>query len=403
MPMKLLDTDAFRAAAKDGRTLDGTVFRFATTEPEQIGDDTARTQRFVFSDATVDHAGDSIDPKGWQLDVFKSNPVALFSHMSWDPPIGKASNVGVKDGKLVGDIEFAAPEVYEFADTIYRLVKGGYLKAVSVGFKPKEWAFTNDKARPFGIDFKKQLLLEISVCPVPCNPAALGEARSVGVDTSPLVEWAEKVLDSGDTVFLPRKELETLRTQAKGAEPPRYYLMAGRSLTDAEIEVAREAVKQMNDDPAAQPELPEGVEVRSTEKSGEDALIGAPLGNCGRDKDMQCGMTDPQECAVHATPVKSVATKAGRRVSAATKAKLQEAMDHHAAATKCVMEAMGGPDDPDPDGDQGDPDDGAAQDAIGATPQPPGTVVPDPDKDLTPEQRRLKEVRALRADLPKND
>jgi hypothetical protein len=64
----------------------------------------------VFSDATVDHAGDSIDPKGWDLGVFKRNPVALFSHMSWEPPIGRASNVAVEDGKLVGDIEFADAE-----------------------------------------------------------------------------------------------------------------------------------------------------------------------------------------------------------------------------------------------------------------------------------------------------
>ena len=188
MPMKLLSTDDFRNAVKDGQRPEGTIFRFATTEPEVQGEADARTLRFVFSDATVDHSGDSIDPKGWDLGIFKRNPVALFSHMSWDPPIGRASNVVVDGDKLVGDIEFAAAEVYDFADTIYRLVKGGFLKAVSVGFMPKEWAFSSDKNRPYGIDFKKQTLLEISVCPVPCNPNALGEARSLGVDTRPLVD-----------------------------------------------------------------------------------------------------------------------------------------------------------------------------------------------------------------------
>ena len=214
MSTNLISTDEFRAAAKDGQQPDGTVFRFATADPTQVGDAASRTKRFVFSDATVDHSDDTIDPKGWNLGVFKRNPVALFSHMSWEPPIGRASNVSVLGDQLVGDIEFAAAEIYEFADTIYRLVDGGFLKAVSVGFRPDDWALSRDKNRPNGIDFKKQTLLEISICPVPCNPNALSEARSIGIDTRPLREWAERALDGGDTGAMPRRQVEVLRTQA---------------------------------------------------------------------------------------------------------------------------------------------------------------------------------------------
>jgi HK97 family phage prohead protease len=177
-----------------------------------------RTKRFTFSDDTVDHAGDTINPKGYDLSVFHPNPVALFAHASWEPPIGRASNIGVQGNKLKGDIEFAGPEIYPFADTIFRLVDGGFLKAVSVGFLPKKWAFSTDRNRPNGIDFKEQLLLEISVCPVPANPNALSEARSLGIDTRPLIKWAEKVLDSGGKLTLPRRDLEALRRQAGATE-----------------------------------------------------------------------------------------------------------------------------------------------------------------------------------------
>lgn len=485
MPMKLLDGDAFRAAAKDGQTPEGTLFKFATAEAEQVGDEAARTQRFVFSDATVDHSDDSIDPKGWKLDIFKRNPVTLFSHMSWDPPIGRASNVSVQNDQLVGDIEFASADVYDFADTIYRLVKGKFLKAVSVGFKPDEWAFTNDKNRPYGIDFKKQTLLEISVCPVPCNPNALGEARSLGVDTRPLQEWAEKVLDSGDVVFMPRQDLETLRGQA-GAPERRYYIQLDSPLPEKAAERVRDAVKRWQRDASEVLILPPGVTLRTadgeiTHRASEDWKCGAsrdlpidedagwdgPAAEAsifehagGDDFDPAVARTGflaydasapklrgsyklpfatvsdgkltamasgiraaasrlPQTDIPDATKGEAKAVldhyeaamkksapleaRAGRRISAATKAKMQQALDmadqHHEAMTKCITEAMGADQN-----DPGDPDDGA-QDADAPAEFPPGSVVPDADKDadLTPAERRLKEARALRATLPTND
>jgi HK97 family phage prohead protease len=390
MTMKLLDADDFRSAAKDGEQQpEGTLFKFATTEPQQVGEDDARTERFVFSDATVDHSGDSIDPKGWKLDIFKRNPVALFSHMSWDPPIGRASNVKIQDGKLVGDIEFASADVYEFADTIYRLVKGKFLNAVSVGFKPDEWGFTSDKNRPFGIDFKKQTLLEISVCPVPCNPNALGEARSMGVNTAPLTEWAEKVLDSGDTVFLPRKDLEALRLQSKGAEPARYYIQGDSVLSAKGLERMRESFKRWHADPNELLILEPGYKLRAVE---EEAAKAAPATETAE------GLTVEIDTDELVKTVEALAEKAGRRVSAATKAKLQEAMDHHDAMGKCIKDVMcaddGSEDEPDGDFDD-DPDE--------LTPQPPGSVVVETVDSLTPEQRRLKEARELRASLTPND
>lgn len=387
MPRNLLSADDFRAAAKDGTPPDATVFRFATADPQNV-DGTTRTKRFVFSDATVDHSTDSIDAKGWNLSIFKRNPVALFSHMSWEPPIGRASNVAVEKGQLVGDIEFASADVYEFADTIFRLVDGGFLKAVSVGFKPDEWSFSSDKSRPFGIDFKKQTLLEISICPVPCNPNALGEARSLGIDTRSLIEWAEKVLDSGDTVFLPRDELNALRGQAGGVQK-RYYLQVDASTTVEAADIARASVKRWMNDPTDVPVLGVGIDLR--------AIIDAP--NVGQKP------IDPLEPkalllthgALTKDQIKNLEAswkeaKAGRRISAKTKAAMEATIAHHDAATKCLKDAM------DADGDTpGDEPDG---DGDMLDPQPPGSVVLE---NLSPEELRMNEVRELRSTIPTND
>ncbi|QKD04265.1 HK97 family phage prohead protease [Mesorhizobium loti] len=141
----------------------------------------SRKVRYVLSDGSVDRMSDTINPNGWQLDEIRRNPVVLFGHKSDEPPIGKLSGLQVVGGKLIGDVEFADAETYAFADTIFRLVKGGYLRAGSVGFVPIEWKFTTDQSRKGGVDFLKQQLLEFSVTPVPANPNALSDARSKGL------------------------------------------------------------------------------------------------------------------------------------------------------------------------------------------------------------------------------
>jgi HK97 family phage prohead protease len=381
--IKLFSTDDFRAAAKDGTSTDGTVFRFATGEPKNV-EGAARTKRFVFSDASIDHSNDSIDPKGWDLSVFNRNPVALFSHMSWDPPIGRASNVSVENKQLAGDIEFASAEVYPFADTIYQLVDGGFLNATSVGFKPKEWVFSADKDRPYGIDFKKQLLLEISVCPVPCNPNALGEARSMGINTAPLVEWAEKVLDTGDIIFMPKAAVETLRSQA-GAREKRFYIAAPKSLSADVAEKVRDAVKRWQNDPTEVLVLEQGVTLRTV---GEEPVV-----HTGEPRDTPL----PDDIEPGSEVDGNAQNKAGRRISAATKAKIKAALDHHAAAVgrldeagKCLKEMSD-----DAEEEPGDEDD----DEVVEMAVPP-VEVPD---NSTPEERRVKEARALRESLPAID
>jgi hypothetical protein len=151
------------------------------------------------------------------------------------------------------------------------------------------------------------------------------------------------VLDSGDTVFLPRKDLEALRLQAKDAPAPRYY-----------------------------------------EAAVEDQL--AEVGAID-DKNLEALLLKIDSTEIRAAI--EVALKAGRKISAATRAKLQDALDHHDASAKCIKEVMAADEDDDePDDDSGDQE---------LTPEPEGSDVPD---DMSPEERRVKEARALKAGLP---
>jgi HK97 family phage prohead protease len=179
----------FRSAlARDGGIAPGSaVVRFTSAEVPAVAAD-SRVATFVFSDNSVDRYGDTIDARGWMLDKFMANPVALFGHdsNSVENVIGKARNVRVEGQRLIGEIEFIEASVNPNAEAVFQMVKGGYLNAVSVGFAPIEWSLAKDKNRPQGVDFKKQELLEISVVPIPANPSALVQARAAGIDVDRL-------------------------------------------------------------------------------------------------------------------------------------------------------------------------------------------------------------------------
>jgi HK97 family phage prohead protease len=312
MADQLLDQDAFRALARSSGGAAhpaAHVFRGGIGKPKLL-DETTRKVRFCFSDGSVDRMGDVIDPSGWQINTFLKNPVALWAHDSSAPPIGRASRLMVEDGRLMGDIEFATPEVYAFADTIYRLTGAGFLNAVSVGFLPLEYEFSNDDDRPWGIDFKRSELLEISVCPVPANANALIEARAKGIDTRPLIEWAERTLDGGGKMIIAKSELNRLRKAAK--EPP------------MTVKPKRRADGMSETDPAAG---------------------GTVVATCGRSMDDECGMNDPQECVVHMTTEADESKRLAAMVRRAVKAALKDAAPKTKRPTRSRRRTDDGEDD----------------------------------------------------------
>lgn len=140
----------------------------------------SRTIRFVASDESTDRYGDIIRASGWQLDNFRKNPVLLFGHKSSAPPVGRVPQIAIEGTRLIADAEFMPEGMDAFADSVWRMVDGGFLNASSVGFMPLADVlpiFGPDKDLT-GFEFVAQELLELSVVPVPANPQALALARS---------------------------------------------------------------------------------------------------------------------------------------------------------------------------------------------------------------------------------
>lgn len=199
--------------ARQQRDSEVSITTCSTDDPEFV--DGGRVIRYTFSTPAVGRDYHTVDPNGWLLSNFQRNPVFLWAHDDELPPIGRVIEIGNVNSKLRGAVEYAPRELNPFADTIYQLVRGKWLNAVSTSWMPIDWDFSRDKDRPKGIDFEKVDLLEISQVPIPALPDALAEARSRGIDTGPLREWAERLLDTGGMIIVPRSELETLQRAAK--------------------------------------------------------------------------------------------------------------------------------------------------------------------------------------------
>ena len=151
-------------------------------EIKAVGDPQDRVLEFVGSTAQVDRYGDVIEVEGWDLKNYKKNPVFLWAHDYRQPPVGKAVQVGKTDQGLLFQVKFATAEEYPFADTIYKLYLGGYLRATSVGFQDlAREPITDKEGKQVGWRFKKQELYELSAVPVPANPNALIMAVQKGV------------------------------------------------------------------------------------------------------------------------------------------------------------------------------------------------------------------------------
>ena len=171
---------------------------------------------FVVSDSEVDRDNDRVMAKGLNLDNFlAAKAPVLFAHNQRDLPVARAPDTKRVGTKIKSTAEFPSADLYEFGNTVGRLVLNDFLGAASIGFLPTEWKFVDERG-DWALDFLKADLLEYSIVPVPANPRALAGAKSMGIELRSVIEWCEKTLDEGGAVIVPRSAIEEARKAANG-------------------------------------------------------------------------------------------------------------------------------------------------------------------------------------------
>lgn len=146
----------------------------------------------------VDRDLEVLDIKALDVKAFKENPVVLWGHKYGELPVGQALAIKkTQDGKLQARVKFALDE-YDFAHTVYKLFKGGFLRAFSIGFIPKNLEYDEDTDV---IKWTESEMLEFSAVTVPANANALALAFQKGVISDKekkLFERTNKKLADGE-------------------------------------------------------------------------------------------------------------------------------------------------------------------------------------------------------------
>ncbi|GGM14238.1 HK97 family phage prohead protease [Micromonospora yangpuensis] len=137
-----------------------------------------------FIGATEGEKGDGIALKmdGAQLDRYRANPIFGYGHRYWGRdslPIGRSERTEVDDKqRLMFDIRFDRKD--DFAATVERKYRDGYLNAVSIGFSVLEWEDPKTQDYWRGGVAERWELFELSSVPLPMDASAVVESGRAG-------------------------------------------------------------------------------------------------------------------------------------------------------------------------------------------------------------------------------
>lgn len=157
---------------------------------------------YIASDETLDSYREVIRANGWRFNHFAKNAPFVDSHdyYSIDKLLGKVIDFRVEGPQLIERVQWAidVPD-NKLAQLGWRMTEAGYLKAVSVGFRPTRMATKWDTDRSAWLEQLKELnlheedgprciyieqeQLELSACIIGANPNALAKAHKAGVVT----------------------------------------------------------------------------------------------------------------------------------------------------------------------------------------------------------------------------
>lgn len=148
---------------------------------KEYGSEEDRMVKFRASTPTIDRHGSIVKPEGIDTANFEKNPIFLWGHDGYDgyagPPkiesvIGKVNSHQKTEEYFDIDVEFAGSGVNPNGEKALRMVRGGFLNTVSIGFYPKDAAWEVIDENDVFVYFSSELL-EVSLVPIPANPEAL--------------------------------------------------------------------------------------------------------------------------------------------------------------------------------------------------------------------------------------
>lgn len=154
----------------DNTSIKRVMFTCQKTEPSMPGRAAA-----IITTNTVDRQGEIVDPDGLDLTNFMRIGAVLYGHQ-YDGiesiPVGRPFALELlhegESKSLKAEWDWQEDDVTPLITAVHKSWDRGFLRTVSIGFIPQEWA--QDADHPTCI---KAELLEFSICAVPANPQAM--------------------------------------------------------------------------------------------------------------------------------------------------------------------------------------------------------------------------------------
>lgn len=157
------------------------------------------TVQFTASDESLDCYGEIIRASGWRFTQFAKNAPFVDSHdySSITKLLGQVTDFRVEGGALIETVRYSR-EPGTLAEWAFKMVRDGFLRAVSVGFYPVRMVSKYDRdpsaiaaqvaelkldpqaATKLNAVYLEQEQIELSQCVIGANPNALARAYKSG-------------------------------------------------------------------------------------------------------------------------------------------------------------------------------------------------------------------------------
>src|SRR5690625_189455 len=149
-----------------------------------------RVVAFRASTPALDRHGSRILPLGIRTEAFERNPVFLWGHDGYGRPdpqavIGRVIRHRKSPQAFDIEVEFAPEAANPRAEQALRLVRAGFLSAVSIGFVPLRSHEERGTEGKSVLVYDEVELLEVSLVPIPSNPEALALVRELAAASDP--------------------------------------------------------------------------------------------------------------------------------------------------------------------------------------------------------------------------
>lgn len=184
-----------------------------------------------FGPEILDHAEGAVD-----LTRLNSIGVVLFNHKA-DLVMGKIERAWIENSRGNAEITF---DTDEDAEKVFRKVKGGTLKGVSVGYQVDSWEEVMPGKQSADGRFtgpcsiaRKWSPLEISIVSVPAD-ATVGVGRSLEGERDAVRETYARRLQYNKNVYQKTEVTKMNREQILARQNELLALASGRAMTDAE-------------------------------------------------------------------------------------------------------------------------------------------------------------------------